>query len=84
MAVGFCYRSGEIDVAKGKPPEGVIAFVTSRKGPARLKELIAARARHAYDGVTLLVPGIPEAADDEAALAALQSWKAWAFPGGRA
>ena len=83
MAVGFCYRSGEVDVGTGIPPDGTIPFVRSRKGPAKLKEIIGTKARHAYDGKTLLVPGIPEATDDEAALAALQTWSAWAFPGGR-
>jgi hypothetical protein len=83
MAVGFCYRSGEIDTCTGATPDGAIPFVRSRKGPAKLKEIIGARARHAYDGATLLVPGIPEAVDDTAALDALDKWKAWAFPEGR-
>ncbi|MFN6055925.1 MAG: hypothetical protein ACK47C_07815 [Paracoccaceae bacterium] len=83
MAVGFCYRSGEIDTAPSLFPEGTIPFVRSRKGPAKLKEIIGVKARHAYDGKTLLVPGIPEAADDQAAIDALDKWKAWAFPEGR-
>jgi hypothetical protein len=84
MAVGFCYRSGEIDTCTGAPPDGTIPFVRSRKGPARLKEVISVKARRAYDGVNLLVPGIPEAVDDAAALDALEKWKAWAFPKGSA
>jgi hypothetical protein len=83
MATGFCYRSGEIDTCAGAPPDGTIPFVRSRKGPTQLKALISVRARLAYDGVTLLVPGIPEAVDDNAALDALDKWKAWAFPAGR-
>ena len=65
---------------------GVISFADSvddgllpvaRGYPRKLREMISATSRHAYDGETLLVPGVSEAVDDAAALAALQRHRAW-------
>ncbi len=83
MSVAFCYRSGEIEFARSLVPDGAIPFVRSRKGVSTLREIVEVRARRAYDG-GLLVPGIPEADSDDAALSAFEKWKAWAFPEGRA
>lgn len=53
-------------------------------GPdAAVRELVAVHARHAYDGTTLLVPGIPEAGNSLDRLDALLSFqgrldRAWA------
>ena len=67
--------------------DGVIVFehlpgldlgrLTVASAPAskakRLREVVTANARHAYDGVTLLVPGIPEAkSENEAVDAAIR------------
>lgn len=41
-----------------------------------LLEIVSTIGRHAYDGETLLVPGVPEAADDDAALAAAHAFAA--------
>lgn len=84
MATAYCFRSGEIEIATSKHtvPAGAIPFATSRKSVAKLLDSISVKARHARDGKTLLVPGIPEAKNDAAALSALETWAAWAFPGG--
>ncbi len=37
--------------------------------------LVTAIARHAYDGATLLVPGLPEAASDGDAIKAVEEFK---------
>lgn len=63
-------------------PDGVIVFEphadpalwrlpvghASNKDAKRFKDIVSVNARHAYDGVTLLVPGVPEAADQDEAL----------------
>jgi len=85
MPTAYCFRGGVIDIASHKDtvPDGAIPFVSTRKSTAKLLAAIEVRARHAYDGKTLLVPGIPEAANDADALAALEKWSDWAFPGGK-
>lgn len=72
MAHAICWRSGEVEVVS-RQPAGSISLM---RGPARrLERIISAIARHAYDGKTLLVPGLPEAEDDDAALAAVASFQ---------
>ncbi len=46
--------------------------------PQTWRERLTARCRLAYDNKTLLIPGIPEAADQNEGLAALERFKAWA------
>lgn len=68
----IAWRSGELEVTD-ECPAGAIAI---GYGPRRqLSNAILAIARHAYDGKTLLVPGIPEAATDDDALTALQRFQ---------
>lgn len=69
----FCWASGVIGFdADDRQPEGTLLIAS---GPeAKLREKIGVAARHGYDNQTLLVPGIPEADDQRAALAALQKW----------
>ncbi|MGE4085961.1 MAG: hypothetical protein AB7H93_23495 [Vicinamibacterales bacterium] len=45
--------------------------------PPLPRRTITATARLAYDGRTLLVPGVPEAVDDDDALAAFEAHCAW-------
>lgn len=66
-------------------PDGVIVFEphadpslgrlpvghATNKDAKRFKDIISVNARHAYDGVTLLVPRMPEARDQNEALDAL-------------
>lgn len=67
MATAYCYRSGEILIGSSCPKEG-LKLARARK--SLLERTVSAVARHAYDGVTLLVPGIPEADTDAEALEA--------------
>lgn len=64
----YCARSGEIGFAR-RLPKGVLVC---GRGPAtHVRKAASVIARHGHDGNTLLVPGIPEAATDEAALEAV-------------
>lgn len=61
-------RRGVISIAS-TAPEGDLVLID---GPeAALRELVNAEARHGYTAGALLVPGIPEAESDDAALDAL-------------
>jgi hypothetical protein len=74
MSVAYCFRSGQVGVARKVPP-GSIALVS---GPsAELRHQVEAKARHARIGTALMVPGAPEAADDDAALDAAAAWAKW-------
>lgn len=70
----WCWASGRIDFGRSVP-EGALLIMS---GPSKaLRAFVEVRARHAYDGVTLLVPGVPEAPDQSAALDALHRWLDW-------
>lgn len=64
MASIICWRSGETEVVR-TVPEGVLVLATGKR--EKLEAVLSAIARHSYDGETLLVPGLPEAADDDQA-----------------
>lgn len=78
--MAYCFRNGEIKFGL-HVPKGAISFV---KGPAdRVRELVLARCRYSYpsqpragDEVPL-VPGIPEAKNEEKALDALTQFANW-------
>lgn len=70
----FCDRRGVIEFGPDVP-RGMLDL--ARGEEAELRELFSAKARHAYDGKTLLVPGVPEARSDEAALEAVQAFVLW-------
>lgn len=72
MASIVCWRSGETKVVRSVP-EGAIVLATGKRD--RLETILSAVARHAHDGETLLVPGLPEAADSDQAIAAATSFK---------
>lgn len=55
-------------------PVGSMHVVDDPSEPA-LRAAVTAHARHAYDGQTLLVPGVPEADTDDAALEALMTFR---------
>jgi len=75
--LAYCWRSGRIDFGRSVP-EGAIKIA---KGPSKkLKQLISAVARHAYDNKTLLVPGVPEADTDDHAADALERFIEWISP----
>lgn len=74
--VAWCWASGLVEIGD-KPPPAAIVFA---EGPKyALESVISVAARHgkgASDG-KLLVPGIPEAEDQRAALNALDAWLDW-------
>ena len=75
--IAYCYRSGQIMFGRSVP-EGAIKVA---QGPAKkLRKMIAGVARRAYDGKTLLVPGIPEAKTENQAEAALRRFLDWIAP----
>ncbi|MFA6966098.1 host nuclease inhibitor protein [Bosea sp. (in: a-proteobacteria)] len=72
MAAVVCWRSGEVEVVSRAPA----GSVTLMRGPRkRLEKLLSACARHAYDGRTFLVPGVPEADTDQQALDAVERFQ---------
>lgn len=70
----YCYASGQIEFG-ARIPDGALPIARGRSKP--LRDFICGVARHAYDGETLLVPGIPEAPDQSAALDALRAFLKW-------
>lgn len=73
--IGFCLD--------GEVPRGVLVFARHRSVD-ELKELVAPKARLAHDGRTLLVPGVPEARNQDQGRQALEMWRDWSFPNYRA
>lgn len=70
----WCWASGQIEFGR-HIPEGALPIA---RGPARkVREFIETVSRHAYDGETLLVPGIPEAPNQSVALDSLHAWLDW-------
>lgn len=72
MAHIVCHRSGEAFVSR-RVPKGTMKIVTGHG--RRLKRVLCACARHAYDGKTLLVPGLPEADNDLQAINAVKAFE---------
>ena len=70
----FCWASGQIEFGRSVP-KGAIAIAS---GPAAaVRKLVIPTSRMAYDGKTLLVPGVPEAADQDEAADALMHHLNW-------
>ena len=65
MATAFCFRSGEIHVGQ-RVPKGGVLLVTGRR--EQLDRAVSACSRLAYNGKDWLVPGLPEADDDDEAV----------------
>ncbi|MBN8916647.1 MAG: hypothetical protein J0I31_13730 [Rhizobiales bacterium] len=65
----FANRNGVISFGS-HVPSGTL-LIADDPDPATLRTAVEGMARHAYDGETLLVPGIPEARRDIDALGAL-------------
>lgn len=63
-----CSQSGEIDFGADLP-EGTLPLGKAR-GAKKLRDIVEVNARHAYDGKTLLVPGLFKADTEDAGLAA--------------
>lgn len=73
----FVWRTGLVEFGRSVP-SGAIEVP---RGPARvLRARMSVLCRHAYDGKSLLVPGIPEAENDEATMNASKPFKEWIAP----
>lgn len=73
MHTAYCDRSGTIGFCSGSAPAGSLP-IAHHENPALLRSAVAAVARHGYESNTLLVPGIPEAQNDSAAIDALDGF----------
>lgn len=70
--LAYCDASGVIEFGDWLPG-GRLPIAA---GPQdKLRELVSGACRHAYDGKTLLVPGIPEAANQSEGLDALRRFR---------
>lgn len=84
--IAYCFASGEIEFvpSPGPVPPGAIAFADNDillpdLSDEEFVRKVTIRARLAFDGKTILVPGIPEAESQVEAGRALQAWVEWAF-----
>lgn len=72
--IAYCWASGQIEFGHRTPP-GAIALA---RGNERLvRQIVEATARHGYEAGVLLVPGVPEAADQQQAGDALELHLLW-------
>lgn len=71
MAIAYCYRSGEILIGDHLPYG---SLELGRGRGRKFRQIVEVLARHASDGKTLLVPGIPEADSDAHALQAAEAF----------
>lgn len=72
--IAYCWKSGLIEFGESVP-EGAIPMISG--DDQKVRELMDAVARTDHDNVTLLVPGVPEADDEDAKYAALQKFLDW-------
>lgn len=71
----YAFRSGQIEFGNAVPSGALPIIGPNKKSISRAR--IEAGARLAYNGKTLLVPGIPEASDDNEAYVAFEKWIDW-------
>lgn len=76
--IAYCDASGVIHFGS-RLPKGMLP-VAQGKAKA-LRERVGVVARHAYDGKTLLVPGVPEAENQREGVDALMKFRDWIRPG---
>lgn len=70
IAHAYCWASGDIHVGK-RVPRGALPL--NLRGPEeKVRAFVTRVARHGYNGVTMLVPGIPEARNQSVAVKALE------------
>lgn len=76
LATAFCDAAGVVEIREGTiVPDGMLPVFRTRS-LRRTREVAEIVCRHAYDGKTLLVPGLPEAKDQAAGLDALLAFRA--------
>lgn len=68
----FAWRSGIIEFGN-RIPDGALPVDHGTERSVRGR--VGVLARHAYDGKTLLIPGVPEAGSDNEAFEAWQRFK---------
>ena len=68
----YGYASGHIGFTTGSIPSGALPICVGDKDV--IEQAIQGTARLAYDNETWLVPGVPEADDDNAALDAFNDY----------
>lgn len=72
--IAYCWAGGLIQFGPSVP-DGAIGI--ARGEEAKVRDVIEATARHAKDNERLLVPGVPEAANEREGLAALARYIQW-------
>lgn len=72
--IAYCWSGGLIQFGPSVP-EGAIGI--ARGEESKVREVIETTARHAKDNERLLVPGVPEAPNERAGLAALARYIQW-------
>lgn len=91
MTIAYCWRGGEVKFTDDKLPDGALLISNSElyqprthtpsgqpiTDPLPWRDHIEACCRRAYDGQTLLVPGVPEADDENRALECVISFRKW-------
>ena len=70
----YCWRSGQIEIGDSVP-EGAMHIASGQEDIVR--EHIQGTARLAHDNETYLVPGVPEAESDSAAITAVCRYVQW-------
>lgn len=71
----YAFRNGEIGFGE-VVPDGALPILGPKHYPISIDD-IKTGARLAYDGKTLLVPGVPEAGSDLEAYEAFDRWVKW-------
>jgi hypothetical protein len=73
--IAFCYASGHIGFGTALP-DGALE-ITRHSDKQTLLKVVEGTARLAYDNKTWLVPGIPEASNENEKLKALRAYRVW-------
>lgn len=74
MTIAYCWRNGELGFTDDSLPHG--AIIIDKGTGIKWKGNIEVLCRLSYSGAAYLIPGIPEAYDDEEALLALYTFQA--------
>ena len=84
--VAWCWASGLIEVGDAMPeskPDGGGAIQVAEGPKSELDLALNVLARRGYGHGVRLVPGVPEAADQQSAGNALAEWLRWVQKGGK-
>lgn len=76
--IAYCYRSGQIGFTTAKPPAGTIVLVKGDPKKVRARVMVCSResypTKRGGKDTVQLVPGVPEAEDEMAALDAVEKF----------